>query len=55
VDLPPKLWPPHFTASSSPFWRAKLTAVRTSAVPLGCTTSAGCLSIEALSTRRASS
>ena len=33
----------------------KLTAVRTSAAPVGCTTSAGWRSIDAFSTRRASS
>ena len=55
VDLPDGLWPPHFTATSRLFARAKSTACFTSAAPRGCTISAGCLFICALITRRASS
>src|SRR6516165_2315868 len=39
VDCRP--WPPHFTANNSECSRANVTAVRTSAAPLACTTSAG--------------
>ena len=53
VDLPEGLWPPHFTASSSSRSRAKFTAAWMSATPVGWTTSAGCMSIDSLSTRRA--
>ena len=55
VDLPDGLWPPHFTATSRLEERAKSTACFTSAAPRGWTIRAGCLSICALMTRRASS
>ncbi len=42
--LPPELWPPHRTAVSMPFSRAKFTASMTSAVPLQRAMTAGFLS-----------
>ncbi len=53
VDLPEWLWPPHFTARSSPpLSRAKSTAVRISATPVGCTIRAGNFSNDGFRMRR---
>jgi len=43
VDLPGRLWPPHFTDTSKLRSRAKLTALTTSSTAAHCTTIAGCL------------
>ncbi len=51
--MPEKLWPPHFTAVSSPCSRAKCTTRRTSSTPLGCTITAGRRSMDGFSTWRA--